>query len=110
MRRMFVLHIPFADIEGCWQATLIDPRWETEALTMAIVEEKLVVYRANPDGYRTNMLTKRRVASERDKRMQNHGQQRTTSAHLPSNCLCFPPPTATSPIRRFVRCQQVSCS
>jgi hypothetical protein len=85
MRRLFDKRIPIEDIERCWQATLIDPRWDTEALTMAILEEKLVVYRHNPEGYRQSMLNKRRVQLQRDERMKiSHGQRNSGSA-LPSS-------------------------
>jgi hypothetical protein len=77
MKRLFEKKIPLEDVERCWHATLLDPRWDTEALTIAIIEEKLTVYRRNPDGYRQGMQKKRNDQEQRDKRGNTNGNPRT---------------------------------
>jgi hypothetical protein len=96
MKRLFERKIPLEDVEGCWHATLIDPRWDADPLTLAIVEEKLTVYRRNPDGYKAGMLKKRRdqldrekMQAEREKRGSTNGQNPAISRARPPGAVAF---------------------
>ncbi len=93
IKRLFEKKISLEDVEGCWQATLLDPRWDTDPLTMAIIEEKLQVYLRGPLGYREGMQRKRENDNQR-KQQQERGktngtgrnfQQRATGISQPSD-------------------------